>query len=110
MQGKLHAYADEHQLYCSGFDPVALERCICCEVRDANEWYRSNGMIVNDTKHQAMVSGKTDHSFSFPLKDSLDLFGINIDNRLRFDNHISTICKKTNAQFNVIERFRKLIS
>ena len=67
-------------------------------------------MIVNETKHQAIVFGKTDYSFSFPLKDSLDIFGINIDNRLRFDNYVSTICKKINGQFNVMLRFRKLIS
>jgi len=109
-QGKLHAYPDDHQLYSSGVDPVALEKCICCAVRVANEWYRSNGMIVNDTKHQAIVLGKTDHSFSFPLKDSLDIFGINIDNRLRFDDYISAICKKINDQFNVMQRFCKRIS
>ena len=28
-QGKLHAYADDHQLYSSGVEPVALENCIC---------------------------------------------------------------------------------
>lgn len=109
-QGKFHAYADDHQLYSSDVYPVALENCICREVRVANKWYRSNGMIVNETKHQAIVLGKTGHSFSFPLKDSLDIFGINIDNRLRFDNYISTICKKINGQFNVMLRFRKLIS
>ena len=107
--GKLLAYADDYQLYSSDVDPVALENCICREVRVANEWYRNNRMIVNETKHQAIVFGKTDHS-SFPLKDSLDIFGINIDNRLRFVNYISTICKKINGQFNVMLRFRKLIS
>ena len=108
--GKLGAYADDHQLYSSDVDPVALKNYICREVRVANEWYRSNRMIVNETKHQAIVLvGKTDHSFSFPLKDSLDIFGY-IDNRLRFDNYISTICKKINGQFNVMLRLRKLIS
>ena len=63
-------------------------------------------MIVNE----AIVLGRTGHSFSFPLKDSLDIFGINIDNRLCFDNYISTICEKINSQFNVMLRFRKLIS
>ena len=53
---------------------------------------------------------KTDHSFSFPLKDSLDIFGISIENKFRFDNHISTICKKIIGQFNVMLRFRNLIS
>ena len=64
-------------------------------------------MIVNETKQQAIVLGRTGHSFSFPLKDSLDIFGINIDNRLCFDNYISTICKKVNSQFNVMLRFYK---
>lgn len=68
-QCKLHAYADDHQLHSSNVDPVALGDCICREVRVANEWYRSNRMIVNATKHQAIVMGRTGHSFSFPLKD-----------------------------------------
>ena len=110
-QGKLHAYADDHQLYSSDVDPVALENCICREVRVANEWYRSNRMIVNETKHQqAIVLGKTDHFSSVAIKDSLDTFEINIDNRLRFDNHISAICTKIYGQFNGMPRFRKLIS
>ena len=54
-------------------------------------------MIVNETKHQAIVSGKTGHS-SFPLKDSLDIFGIKIDDTLGFDNYVSTICTKINGQ------------
>ena len=66
-------------------------------------------MIGNGIKHQAIVLGKTGLSFSFSLKDSLDIFGINIDNRLRFDNYISTICKRINGLFNVMLRFRKLI-
>ena len=79
-QCKLHAYADDHQLYSFNVVPVALEDCICRELRVANEWYRSNRMIVNEIKHQAIFLGRTGHSFSFPLKDSLDIFGINIDN------------------------------
>ena len=48
---------------------LALENCICREVRVANEWYRNNRMIVNETKHhQAIVLGKTGHSFSVPIK------------------------------------------
>ena len=69
-QGKLHAYADDHQLYSSDVDPVALENCICREVRVANEyWYRNNRMIINETKHlQVVVLGKTGHSSSVLIK------------------------------------------
>ena len=100
-QAKLHTYADDHQLYASNVDPVTLESCICHEERVTNDRYRSKRMIANETKHQAivLVLGKTGHS-SFSLKDSLNVFGINIDNRLFFENYISTFCTKTNSQFN----------
>lgn len=94
-QCKLQAYADGCQLYSSNIDPVALENCICHEVRVANDWYRSNRMIVNETKHLTIVLGRTGHSFSFPLKDSLDIFGINIDNRLCFDLIYQLFVKKS---------------
>ena len=74
----------------------------------ANEWYRNNGMLVNPSKHQAMIMGKTDYVFSFPVKNSIDLFGMTVDNELCFDEHISNVCKKINNQLNVMIRFRKL--
>ena len=62
-------------------------------------------MIVNERKHHALIVGKTDHNFSFPVNGSIDILGMTIDNKLSFDNHISVICKK----INVMLRFRKLI-
>ena len=67
-------------------------------------------MIVNEKKHQALILGKTEHNFSFPVNNSVDIFGMTIDNRLSFDNHVSVICKKINNQFNVRLRFRKRIN
>ena len=67
-------------------------------------------MIVNEKKHQALILGKTEHNLCFPVNNSIDIFGMTIDNRLSFDNHVSVICKKINNQFNVMLRFRKLIN
>ena len=61
----------------------------------ANEWYRSNGMLVNPTKHQDMIIGNTNHVFYFPVHESVALFGITVDNRLCFDEHISIIAFHT---------------
>ena len=69
-----------------------------------------NGMIANVGKHQATVLGNTDYEFSFPVKDKIELFGLTIDNELNFKRHITILCEKMNNQFNVIRRFRKLIS
>lgn len=41
------------QIYDSDVDPVNLEERITQDVLVANQWYRDNGMIVNETKHQA---------------------------------------------------------
>lgn len=106
---RLNAHAGDHQIYVSKVDPVALEDCISGEVNVENQWYGNNGMILNETKHQAMVLGKTEHKFSFPLKHSIDIFGMNVDNKLSFDNHIFTVCRKINKQFNVMLRFRIVI-
>ena len=109
-RANLNAYADDHQIYYSDTDPVALEECLCKEVEVANQWYSENGMIVNKSKHQALILGDTEHTFSFPVNESIDIFGMTIDNKLQFDKHVSSICKKVNNQLNVMIRFRKLIS
>ena len=82
---KLHAYADDEQLYDCDCDPVALELRIQREVRIANAWYAVNGMIVNRDKHHAMVLGSTNHQFTFKTEESLDLLGMTIDNQLIVD-------------------------
>ena len=60
---KRNAYADDHQIYSSNPDPLALQQCICQEVNVANQWYKNNGMIVNKKKHQALILGKTEPVF-----------------------------------------------
>ena len=37
------------------------------------------------------------------------MFNMNIDNKFNFSNHIRTMCKKINKQFQVMLRFRNLI-
>ena len=54
-------------------------------------------------------SRKQDHVISFPVQKSIELFGITVDDRRCFDEHVSNICKEITNQFNVISRFRKLI-
>ena len=103
-------YADDEQLYDSDSDSIALDQRMQCEVRKANTWYTENGMIVNPSKHHAIVLEFTDHQFSFTTKVSPGLLGMTIDNQLNFDKQVSLICKKVNNQLNVMVRFRKLVN
>ena len=109
--GKLHSYADDCQIYDSHMEPNELDKLIKNYVTSVNQWFRINGMISNPSKHQAVVLGnKLHHRFSFLTKDSLELFGMTIDQDLNFDKHIINICKKVNDQFNVMKRFSNLVS
>ena len=52
-------------------------------------------MYIDNKKITAEHSGK--------------LLAIEKDNQLKFDNHVSTLCKKAGSQLNAIGRFRKCI-
>ena len=75
-------------------NPIALDQRIRREVLKANTWYTENGMIVNPSKHHAMILWSTDHQFSFTTQHSLDLLGMTIDSQLNFDKQVLLICKK----------------
>ena len=75
-----------------------------------------NGMITNPDKYQAMILGNMNYTFSFkvndiniPVKDNIDLLGVNIDKNLQFNSHVKNICTKVSIQVNVISRFRKIV-
>ena len=104
----MNAYAKDHQVYYSHVDPAALEAYVSHDVGVANQWYHENGMLVNESKHQGLVLGDTEYGFSFSVKDTLEIFGMEIINKLNFSKHISNVRKKDSYQFNVMLRFRKL--
>ena len=68
----------------------------------ATSWFIQNSMKPNPDKYQAMVLGKTEDKLNFKLADDIDtkttektcLLGVVLDNELKFDDHISSICRK----------------
>ena len=76
-------------------------------------------MIVNLGKFQAVVInrfGKMENKYEIYTENkkitsehSVKLLGIEIDNQLNFDNHVSTLCKKAGSQLNAIGRLTKYI-
>ena len=71
-------------------------------------------MIVNPKKFQAIIINRqnrsnhncclTTNNFEIKSKESATLLGIEIDNKLNFEKHVSTICKKANNQLNAVSR------
>ena len=76
-------------------------------------WFDQNLMKAYPDKLQAICIGKKTHdnieSFqigqtNIKCDDSVTLLGINIDYMLKFDAHVSEICKKASKQLAVLKR------
>ena len=93
---------------------ITLLKALQNEVEIAIQWFKDNFMIVNPGKFQAMVInrfGKMENKHEMYIENkkitsehSVKLLGIEIDNQLNFDNHVSTLCKKAGYQLNAIGR------
>ena len=71
-------------------------------------------MIANPDKFKAIILSKeklntTDITFNFKdqnisAKEEVDLLGITIDNKLTFEIHISSLCRKAVGQLNALKQ------
>ena len=69
-------------------------------------------MIVNPKKFQTIIikrQNKSNHNYCLTInnveiksKKSVTLLGIEIDNILKIEKQVSTVCKKVNNQLNAI--------
>ena len=76
-------------------------------------------MIINPEKFQVIVvkkNAKMKYSYPFNINDltinsknNVKLFGIETDNKLSFEQHISTTCNKASNQLNIIGRIKKFM-
>ena len=81
------------------------------------EWFKMKEMIVNPDKFQAIIIKKNSKmKDSYPLnindqkinfENCVKLLGSEVDNKLCFEQHISTLCKKASNQLNAIGRIQK---
>ena len=116
---KLSNYADDNQLYFADTDPAVVEHVVDKELVVVCMWFRNNKMIVNPEKCKALVlSGKPNVKLSLfaegvtlPLLDTVDLFGLALDNSLNFGKHFYTkISEKVGKQLDVLCKLKHILS
>ena len=81
-----------------------LLRLLEKESEVAIKWFSDNNVIVNPKKFQAIIikrQNRSNHNCSLAVnnteiksKESVTLLGLEIDNKLNFEKHVSTICNR----------------
>ena len=88
------------------------------DLRILLEWFKCNSMVVNPKKFQLMFLGLK-RKQGLPLniqgskivaKEHVKLLGIEIDNKLKFDKYVQTLCQKVNKKTSTFSRLNMYIS
>ena len=60
-------------------------------------------------KHRERVQRKTSRDTSIPLVEEVELLGVTVNDKLKFESQIKTICRKMSQQIAVLKRMKKLL-
>ena len=114
----IHNYADDNTLSYTHKDFNFLRNVLQEDSLILIQWFDRNFMEANPDKFQAICVGKQMHdnidSFqigntNIKCEDNVTLLGVNIDFMLKFDDHVSDICKKASKQLAVLKRLGRFL-
>ena len=114
----LYNYADDNTISRHGETVAIVKRSLEDATNSALEWFEYNEMKANPSKFQALLLGtdSKDLNTIFNVKGadispstSVNLLGIEIDNKLNFSKHISKICTKAGQQLSALARLSKIL-
>ena len=75
------------------------------------DWFRENGMCANPAKFQMMCLGFEINTFlclnidgqKIEQSEHIEFLGVQIDDKVNFDIHVTELCEKMNQKLCVFE-------
>ena len=120
QNAKVHNFADDNTLTTFAQNVQNLISVLESESNIAIDWFKINKMIVNPGKFQSIIidKKKQDHTKeTFEIGDkvieaspSVKLLGVQIDDKLNFNLHITNICRSAANQLNALIRLKQFLS
>ena len=116
--GRLFSYADDSQLvHCAKPDDLSrLKRHIEDDLGYLSRWFHSNGLKVNPTKTEFLITGTpantakvSDLVVNFegvPLthSENIKILGVHFDCHLTWEKHVSSVAQKCNGSIVTIRK------
>ena len=116
----VHNFADDNTLSAFAENVSKLINILQSESEVITDWFKKNQMIVNPDKFQVIIIDKKkgDHTNENVVIDnkqiktvsSVELLGIQLDDKLNCSPHMSNICKSAANQLNALIRLQKFLS
>ena len=112
----LSNYADDKSLYSIGNTIEGVKKALSKDFRIIQNWFHENLMVLNAKKCHYMRFGTSSENDDF-LLDGIKLpnsceekiLGVIIDNELKCDPHIRSMCKKAAQNVGVLDRISSLL-
>ena len=114
----LHNFGDDNTITVVCDQLADLIKILEAEGELSVGWFRENEMVVNSDKFQAIVLNRKEAQAAHKLiidnkeiktTNSIKLLGININDHLKFNEHISILCSSAAMQLNGLSRLQKYL-
>ena len=116
---ELYNFADDNTI---SSEEVSIEKLLQTLEKEsiaATDRFKENEMIVNPDKFQAIIIKRNSNMEDQYTRNidgnqvnsekSVKLLGISVDNKLSFEEHVSSLCKKASNQLNAISRLHRYL-
>ena len=106
-------YADDNTLYATENNVKSLLKTLELETNLLLDWFRINEMKPNEDKCHLLVINQDNVSVTLgneniSCSSTVELLGIKIEDKLNFNEHVSTLCKKGNQKLHALARIFKI--
>ena len=114
----LHNFGDDNTITVVCDQLADLIKILEAEGELSVGWFRENEMVVNSDKFQAIILNRKEAQAAHKLiidnkeiktTNSIKLLGININDHLKFNEHISILCSSAAMQLNGLSRLQKYL-
>ena len=117
MSCEIANYADDNHLYYENQCQNTLKYVLESDVNSATTWFENNYMCANPDKFQSIILDRDGmQSLAISVQDytivsnsPIKVLGVTLDDKLKFDKHISEMCTKASRQINALKRVSKYL-
>ena len=119
LRSTIYNYADDNTVSFIHKDFNFLKSVLESDSLNLISWFEENSMKANPDKFQAICIGKKTYDnietfrngeTDIKCENNVSLLGINIDFMLKFDDHVTEICKKASKQLAVLKRLGRFLT